>query len=93
MKRLKMPAQTEQLQIVNAFIESNVSGALVPTMELVAEELLVNVFNYAYPSDKEGEAEVGIWEVDFDGQRFFCFRVKDWEHRSILFGKPRSPIL
>ena len=78
MKRLKMPAQTEQLQVVNAFIESNVSGALVPIMELVAEELLVNVFNYAYPSDKEGEAEVGIWKADFDGQRFFCFRVKDW---------------
>lgn len=78
MKRLKMPAQSEQLQIVNAFIESNVSGALVPTMELAAEELLVNVFNYAYPPDSEGEAEVSIWEADFDGQRFSCFRVKDW---------------
>ena len=78
MKRLKMPAQTEQLQIVNAFIERNVSGALVPAMELAAEELLVNVFNYAYPSDKEGEAEISIWEADFDGQPFFCFRVKDW---------------
>lgn len=54
-------------------------------MELAAEELLVNVFSYAYP-DAPGEAQVACREVRLDNVPYFCFKVQDW-------GAPFDPFL
>lgn len=88
MPRLKVPATLENLQAVNAFINENLPPDcefLRPKIELVAEELLVNVFTYAYENG-QGDAEVGCREVFLDNEEFFCFWVCD-------SGKPFNPFL
>ncbi len=45
---------------------------------LVAEELLVNVFSYAYPKGELGRATVSIDPVTVDGEAKLRFCVKDW---------------
>lgn len=88
MPKLKVPATLENLQAVNLFIGENLPSDcefLRPKIELVAEELLVNVFTYAYEGG-EGDAEVGCREVFFDNEEFFCFWVSD-------SGKPFNPFL
>lgn len=85
---LKVPAALENLRNVNAFIQENLSQgyeSLRSKVELAAEELLVNVFMYAY-EDEQGEAEVGCRNVFFDNEEYFCFWVSD-------FGKPFNPFL
>lgn len=80
MATLSVPANLEQLEIVNAFIAAHMPeghGALAPQVELAAEELLVNVFSYAYP-DTPGKAEVGCRVVRLDGEPYFCLTVRDW---------------
>ena len=60
MATLSVPASLEQLANVNTFIHEAIPPAyrpLIPQVELAAEELLVNVFSYAYP-DAPGEAQV-----------------------------------
>lgn len=60
MATLSVPASLEQLANVNAFIHETIPSSyrpLIPQVELAAEELLVNVFSYAYP-DVPGEAQV-----------------------------------
>ncbi|MBR6625757.1 MAG: ATP-binding protein, partial [Mailhella sp.] len=81
MPQLKLPATLEQLVPVNEFLAAHTPEAyraLKGNIELVAEELLVNVFSYAYPEGTEGRAEVGLREVHFDGRDLLCFSVKDW---------------
>lgn len=80
MATLNVPATLEHLATVNAFIASHMPAehaAIIPQVELAAEELLVNVFSYAYP-DAPGKAEVGCRLVQLDGAPFFCFSVRDW---------------
>lgn len=81
MPQLQLPATLEQLAVVNGFLEANIPGPfrpVLPNVELVAEELLVNVFSYAYPEGETGQAEVALAEVSFDGAPMLCFTVKDW---------------
>ena len=87
MPTLMLPAQLEQLERVNAFIQDHIPPKfqeLRSQVELAAEELLVNVFSYAYPEGSSGRAEVGCREVMLDGEPFYCFTVRDW-------GKPFDP--
>lgn len=89
MPTLKVPATLDNLQVVNAFIEENLPencAFLRPHVELVAEELLVNVFMYAYEDDTQGEAEVGCREVFLDDEEYFCFWVCD-------NGRPFNPFV
>ena len=68
MATLSVPASLEQLANVNAFIHETIPSSyrpLIPQVELAAEELLVNVFSYAYP-DVPGEAQVACREVRLD---------------------------
>ncbi len=51
---------------------------------LVAEELLVNVFSYAYPKGNEGRATVSLDPITVAGEEKLRFRVSDW-------GKPFNP--
>lgn len=85
---LNVPAHLEHLATVNAFIAEQLPAeyvALIMQVELAAEELLVNVFSYAYPNET-GKAEVGCRMVHFDGEDFFCFSVQDW-------GPPFNPFI
>ena len=93
MATLSVPARLEHLANVNAFIHENIPAAyapLIPQVELAAEELLVNVFSYAYP-ETPGEAEIGCREVRFDGVPYFCFKVRDWGARFDPFLEAPEP--
>ena len=88
MATLSVPASLEQLANVNTFIHETIPSSyrpLIPQVELAAEELLVNVFSYAYP-DVPGAAQVACREVRLDNVPYFCFKVQDW-------GAPFDPFL
>ena len=96
MPQLHLPANLEQLAVVNSFLGENVPStfrALLPNVELVAEELLVNVFSYAYPEGSVGLAEVALREVSFDGTTMLCFSVKDWGAPFDPFAEAPAPDL
>ena len=96
MPQLNVPARLEHLAVVNEFLAANIPAkfaAVKPNLELVAEELLVNVFSYAYPEGTEGRAEVGLREVHFDGADLLCFTVKDWGTPFNPFEEAESPDL
>ena len=87
MPQLHVPARLEQLAAVNSFLKENIPDRFLPVLlnlELVTEELLVNVFSYAYPEGTVGKAEITLREIFFDGQDMLCFSVKDW-------GSPFNP--
>lgn len=80
MTTLEVPAKLEHLTTVNNFIAEQLpanQGLQQMQVELAAEELLVNVFSYAYPHGG-GRAEVGCRLVFLDDQPYFCFSVRDW---------------
>ncbi len=81
MPTFTVPASLEQLASVNEFLSANIPPDFKPilrNLELVAEELLVNVFSYAYPDGSAGAAEIRLREIFFDGASMLCFSVKDW---------------
>lgn len=93
MATLSVPASLEQLVHVNAFIHEHIPpqyAPLTPQVELAAEELLVNVFSYAYP-DMPGEAQVDCREVQLDNVPYFCFSVRDWGARFDPFLEAPEP--
>lgn len=64
MKYLTVPARTESLEDVQAFLEEQLENwACSPKMQmqlaLVVEEIFVNIAHYAYPNG-EGDAVIGI---------------------------------
>ena len=58
---------------------------------LVAEELLVNVFSYAYPKGDEGHASVSIETVMMDGEEKLRFCVCDWGAPFNPFEEAKTP--
>jgi len=96
MPQLSLPATLEQLAPVNEFLAAHTPEAykgLKSNIELVAEELLVNVFSYAYPAGCEGRAEIGLREVFLDGTALLCFSVKDWGAPFNPFAEAADPDL
>ena len=96
MPQLRLPATLEQLGTVNEFLAAHTPEsyrAIKRNIELAAEELLVNVFSYAYPEGSEGRAEIGLREVHFDGTDLLCFSVKDWGAPFNPFEEAESPDL
>ena len=96
MPQLHVPARLEQLASVNAFLTENIPQRFLPVLlnlELVTEELLVNVFSYAYPEGTTGNAEIAMREVFFDGQDMLCFSVKDWGAPFNPFAEAPAPDL
>ncbi|HEV2349980.1 MAG TPA: ATP-binding protein [Terriglobia bacterium] len=62
--RLKLPAQMESLRPFTAFVHRAAEEAAFPEMDLgrldlVMEEVVVNVINYAYADGQPGSIEVG----------------------------------
>lgn len=64
MKRITVPAETAQLEGVNAFIDDILDGCGCPAkvrlqVELAVEEIFVNIASYAYHPER-GETEVCV---------------------------------
>ncbi|HLY62308.1 MAG TPA: ATP-binding protein [Terriglobia bacterium] len=62
--QLKLPAKIESLREFTAFVHNAAQEAAFPEMDLgrldlVMEEVVVNVINYAYPDSQPGNIEVG----------------------------------
>jgi sigma-B regulation protein RsbU (phosphoserine phosphatase) len=79
MKKLNLPAKLENLETMLTFInEEAVSlgfdSKKLNHIRLAAEEVLVNVINYAYP-DKEGNIEIALIHKRGGGLEV---EVKDW---------------
>ena len=76
---LTIPATLEKLPVVNDYIRTCVPKPFqdtIPQMELAAEELLVNVYRYAYPHES-GFASVDCREVLMDGRTYMRLSVTD----------------
>ena len=88
MPALTLPAGVDQLVVVNDFIAQHLPVGhekIRLRVELVLEELLVNIFRYAY-NETSGVAELGCREVNLDGKPHFCVSVRD-------YGAPFDPFL
>ncbi len=86
MPTITLPADLDQLAVVNAFMAENLPAGhedILLRMELAVEELLVNVFRHAY-HEEGGQAEIGCRMVNLDGTPHFCVMVRD-------FGAPFDP--
>lgn len=93
MPKISVPARLEHLATVNTFIGKALAGqpeATLRQVELVLEELLVNVFSYAYPND-DGEAEITFCIEYLDGTAYFCFSVLDWGKEFNPFAEVATP--
>ena len=87
MPMLTVPARLENLEPTKAYIKASIPKGFADqtaNVILVAEELLVNVFSYAYPEGAEGEASVSINLSSEEGGEKLVFTVRDW-------GKPFNP--
>ena len=76
---LRLPADTANLERFREFAVSRMeqwglSFALIPKMELVLEELLVNVCSYAY-GDAQGEVELALSAAD---EEALTLVIRDW---------------
>lgn len=75
--RLSRPADRQSLEQFREFVlkrAGRLPQDVVLKIELVIEELLLNVFNYAYGPEEHGSVEV---ECGFVKGRGFMLRVKD----------------
>lgn len=83
---VKLPAKIDQLEIINEKLRDYMTGELEPLLmktQLVVEELLANICNYAYDG-KSGNAEFSVGVVTFDGEPYIRISFVDG-------GKPFNP--
>lgn len=83
---VKLPAKIEQLENINETLRTYMTGELEPLLmktQLVVEELLANICNYAYDG-KSGNAEFSVGVVTFDGEPYIRISFVDG-------GKPFNP--
>ena len=71
---LRLPAEMSSLGAFTEFAHAGARAASLPEaavhkLDLMLEEVLVNVFRYAYPAGQAGEAEVGYAAAPPDGLR------------------------
>ena len=71
MPKMKAPAKLENLEKLQTFItdfagNQGFSDKRIMEIELACEEALVNIFNYAYPDEKQGDVEINC-KVDHKG--------------------------
>jgi len=81
---LRVPATIESLELLRRFVVSKAkehaaSLAMVNRVQLVLEELVVNVAEYAYGED-EGDIEIECHIESGSAQHAdrFCFCLRDW---------------
>jgi serine/threonine-protein kinase RsbW len=80
MDTLRLPATMESLDMLRTFVLQCASRCGVrlhklPDIDLVLEELLTNVFHYAYPPDEAGDIEVKCF---MEAPARFCLIIQDW---------------
>lgn len=68
MHALRLPARLDSLEEFTRFarqaaVDATMPEDLLPRLDLVLEEVLVNIFSYAYPQGR-GEAEVSCGSTD-----------------------------
>ena len=83
---VKLPAKIEELENINETLRTYMTGELEPLLmktQLVVEELLANICNYAYDG-KSGNAEFSVGVVTFDGEPYIRISFVDG-------GKPFNP--
>lgn len=78
---LGLPAATASLEQFREFVlaEAEARGlpaAMSAKLDLVLEEALVNVINYAYP-DGQGMIHVACYQAGEGGSRQVCVRIED----------------
>ncbi len=81
MPTITVPAKMENLDTAKDYLKSQIPpdfAAQTANVILVAEELLVNVFSYAYPDGTEGEAAISLGLTEDDGEEKLLFTVRDW---------------
>ena len=81
MPRITVPACLEHLDSAKDYLKSHIPEKFklqVDNVILVAEELLVNVFSYAYPEGANGEAQIALDVEEIGGEDKLVFCVKDW---------------
>ena len=87
MHRIILPARPEHLSIINRFLEEEIPEAFrgrLTKIQIAVEELLMNVFHYAYEPEIHGQAEIGCRSIHLDGQAYFRVDLSDW-------GRPYDP--
>jgi anti-sigma regulatory factor (Ser/Thr protein kinase) len=85
--KIILPARPEHLSIINRFLEEEAPEAFreqLNKIKMAVEELLMNVFHYAYEPEINGQAQISCRLVYLDGQAFFRVDVCDW-------GRPYNP--
>lgn len=86
MATLTIPLGIEQLPHINVFLRKSIPTALtsrVHSIELAVEEILVNIFRYAYHNGR-GDAEVSCQVTKLNSFSYFVVTIKDW-------GQPFDP--
>ena len=81
MPTITVPARIENLGSTKDYLKAAIPAefaAQTSNVLLAAEELLVNVFSYAYPEGEEGEAMVSLNVRTIDGEEKLVFEVRDW---------------
>lgn len=81
MPTLTVPARIENLAPTKAYLQAALPkayAAQAASVLLVAEELLVNVFSYAYPEGTEGEATLSLDLEGSGDDEALVFTVRDW---------------
>lgn len=87
MPTITVPATIDHLTTAKDYLERSIPEAFkaqTSNVLLVAEELLMNVFSYAYPSGSVGKALVSLEVRRMDGEDKLVFTVQDW-------GNPFNP--
>ena len=79
MDTVRLTAKLESLETFRSFVlrrikDWNITQEIVPKIELVLEEVLTNIINYAYPTG-EGDVEVKCTLLNNDK---LCFVIQDW---------------
>ena len=77
MPSITVPATLTSLNDAQNYLKAHIPPAFAAqttNILLVAEELLVNVFSYAYPEETTGKAEIRLEEEDDS----LIFTVRDW---------------
>jgi serine/threonine-protein kinase RsbW len=90
--QLRLPAVQESLESFREFVLDHATGLspeVTLKIDLVLEELLLNVFNYAYGPDDNGTVEVECGIVDGLG---FVLRVRDSGKSFNPLAQPRPDV-
>ncbi len=88
LRTVKLPATINVLGEINAIIEETLAESLSSSImktQLVVEELLANICNYAY-NGGDGYAEFACGIVNFDGKKSIMIQLTDE-------GQPYDPFL